>query len=98
MSEGKLPKWLVENEDGSITIKFDDLKRAPKIDGTEVKVLVMREPTVGDQLLADKSSAHAGDREVTVFANLTEQSPGAIEALSLRQYGRLQEAYSAFLD
>ncbi|SMX27301.1 hypothetical protein TRP8649_01404 [Pelagimonas phthalicica] len=94
MSEN--PKWLVEGDDGSITIKFDDLKSAPEIDGTKVKVLTMREPTAQDQVTADKSAGHAGDKEISLFANLTEQSPEAIGALKIRAYSRLQAAYELF--
>jgi hypothetical protein len=88
--------WLVENDDGSITVKFDDMKRPPKIDGTEVKSLTLREPTVNDQLIADKGSSHAGDKEVSIIANLTEQAPEAISGMTLKQYGRLQDAYAFF--
>lgn len=36
MSEGKLPDWMTEEDDGSITVSFADLKNKPKLDGTEV--------------------------------------------------------------
>lgn len=98
MSEGKTktPNWLTEEDDGAVTISFKDLKKLPVLDGTEVSKLTMREPTVQDQLTADKANTHQGDAEIMIFANLTEQSPDAINGLTLRQYGRLQEAYRFF--
>ena len=88
--------WLQENPDGSITIDFGD--RAPKIDGTLVKSLVVREPTVGDQLAAQRGQADAAVAEVALLANLTEQTPEAIRGLTMRQYSRLQAALAVFLE
>lgn len=97
MNEGQTqPRWLKENDDGSVTIDFSDLKRGPNIGGTEVKQLNMREPTVQDQLTADKAHGHQGDAEVAILANLTEQAPAEISALTLKQYSRLQDAYRFF--
>ena len=96
MSEGKLPDWLTEEDDGSITVSFKDLKNKPKLDGTEVSSLTMREPTVADELAIEKIKS-VGERESQAIANLTEQSPEAIRGLTMRQYGRLQDAYGVFL-
>lgn len=96
MSEGKLPEWLTEEDNGSISISFKDMKRPPKLDGTEVKSLTMREPSVQDQLTADKQHAHRGDGEVALIANLTEQSPEAIGGMSMKQYRRCQSALEFF--
>lgn len=92
MDKNELPKWLTEQDDGSLLISFQDLKKRPSFDGTEVAQIAMREPTVQDQLTADKSHKHAGDKEVAMIANLTEQSPEAISALTMKQYARCQEA------
>lgn len=56
----------------------------------------MREPTVWDELSIEKIKS-LGERESQAIANLTEQSPEAIRGLTMRQYARLQDAYSAFL-
>jgi len=96
MSEGKLPDWLTEEDDGSMTVSFKDMKNKPKLDGTEVSSLTMREPTVADELAIEKIKS-VGERESQAIANLTEQSPEAIRGLTMRQYGRLQDAYGVFL-
>jgi len=96
MSEGKLLDWLTEEDDGSMTVSFKDLKNKPKLDGTEVSSLTMREPTVADELAIEKIKS-VGERESQAIANLTEQSPEAIRGLTMRQYARLQDAYGVFL-
>ncbi len=95
MSEGKKQEWIVENEDGSVTVKFDD--RPLKIDGTEVKSLQMREPTVDDQLIADKGSSSAAEGEIALIANLCEVAPETVRGITMRQYRRLQTALSGFI-
>lgn len=37
-------------------------------------------------------------REITAFANLCGLAPDDIRKLPMRDYGRLQRAYTAFLD
>jgi len=96
MSEGKLPKWLTVNEDDSVDIDFTD--KPFNMDGTKVTTLNMREPSVQDQLLAEKGGKTRGEQEIALFANLTEQSPEAIRGMKIRQYGRLQDAYDVFTD
>ena len=75
--------------------KIDFSDRPITIDGTEVKSLEMREPTVGDQLAVDKLSS-AAEKEVAMFANLCEIAPATLHGLSIKQYGKLQDAYADF--
>lgn len=96
MDEGILPEWLTEQDDGSVIISFRDAKRKPKIDGTEVSELAMREPSIEDQLTQQKKHKHMGDAEVALIANLTEQSPEAIRGLSVRHFSRCQRALAFF--
>ena len=96
MSTTELPEWLTEEVDGSVTVSFADLKRPLKLDGTDVGSLRMREPTVQDQITADKQHGHRGDGEVALIANLTEQSPAAIGGMSMKQYRRCQTALEFF--
>jgi hypothetical protein len=96
MNEGTLPEWLTEEEDGSITVSFKDMKRPAKIEGTDVVELRMREPSVDDQLTQEKKHANKGDAEVAIIANLTEQSPEAIRGLTMRQYNRMATALAFF--
>lgn len=96
MSEGKKDKadQTVDMPDGSKKIDFSDMPLS--IDGTAVTSIIMREPIVDDQLSVENITSE-GRREVTIIANLCEQSPGAIGALKMRQYGRLQDAYRDFM-
>lgn len=96
MDEPNLPEWLTEEDDGSLVVSFKSLKKRPNIDGTEVKELRMREPTVTDQITQVKKHSDSGDAEVALIANLTEQSPEAIGALTLRQYKRCATALGFF--
>ena len=87
---------ITENPDGSLVVSFAD--RPLVLDGTKVESLVMREPTVDDQLIAEKGADGAAASEVALISNLCEISPEAVRLLKLRQYGRLQEALSRFLN
>lgn len=88
------PEWLEEKDDGT-HIK---LAKAIDIDGVAIATLVMREPTVDDQLSATKSKGDDAEREITLFANLCEVSPAEIRKLSLRDYKRVQRAFVDFTD
>jgi hypothetical protein len=93
--EPKAPAALiVDLPDGTKKIDFSD--RPLSIDGVEIKSLVMREPTVDDQLSQEHIKL-PGQQEVTIIANLCEQDPAAIRALKIKQYGRLQDAYRDFM-
>ncbi|MEP1637269.1 phage tail assembly protein [Ascidiaceihabitans sp.] len=96
MSEGKKKpeQIIVDNPDGSKTVHFKD--HPLMIDGTEVKSVDMREPLVDDQLAVDHIQS-AGRSEVTIIANLCELPPETVGSLKMRQYGRLQDAYRAFM-
>jgi hypothetical protein len=97
MSEGKNKGTvgkITDQPDGSKKVDFSDVPLV--IDGTGVKSLVMREPVVGDQLAVDHIQS-AGKSEVAIIANLCEISPENIATLKMRQYGRLQDAYRAFM-
>lgn len=87
--------YIVENDDGSMTVNFDD--RPLLIDGVQVTSLRMREPTVNDELIASKAATALPEAEVAMIANLCEQSPDAIKGLKSRQYKRLQAALTGFL-
>lgn len=83
------------NEDGSVDIP---LRKPVKIDGTEVKVLRMREPTVADQLAVQKSGAPEGpEMELGLFAALCMVKPSDLHTLTMRDYKRVQEMYQGFI-
>jgi hypothetical protein len=59
-----------------------------------ITMLTLRRPTVGDKLaVANLSDAMA---DITLMANLTEQSPDVIKALDYADFLELQEKYLGF--
>jgi len=73
------------------------LSREFDIGGTKTTALRMREPTVKDQRAAFKQSDNENDRELAMFANLCEISPGELERLPLRDFAVLQDAFLGFI-
>lgn len=74
-----------------------ELSRPIEIDGAQVKVLRMREPTVADQLMLDDMKAGDATKEVTLVANLCEVTPDDVKKLKLRDYRKVQEAFAGFI-
>lgn len=87
------PDYIKENDDGSVTVT---LARGVDISGATVKALTLREPTVADQLAAQKSNKNVGDAEVVLIANLAQITPAEVQSAKLRDYKRLQEALVGF--
>lgn len=73
------------------------LSRQLEIDGAKINVLTMREPTVDDQIAAEKMGV-GGEAEKSYMANLCMVSPDDIGRLPLRDFKRLQEAFGFFID
>ncbi len=66
------------------------------VEGVEVRSLLLRRPKVKDQLAAQSGGSEM-EREIHLFANLTEQTPETIQDLDLKDYQSLQEAFTSFL-
>lgn len=92
MAEQELPEYLVESDDGLAI----ELKTAVEIDGAQTKTVIMREPTVRDQLDVQAVKGSEAHREVTLMANLCNITPGQVEQMTMRNYRRLQEALEVF--
>jgi hypothetical protein len=91
----EVKEHIKENADGSVTVDFSD--RPAKMAEGEVKELALREPTVQDQLTARKLGKNEpAASEVFLLASLSERSPEDIRVLTLKQYGRLQDALIFF--
>lgn len=73
-----------------------ELSRPIEIDGVQVTALRMREPTVADQLLLDEMKGSDATKEVTLVANLCEVTQDDIKRLTLRDYRKVQKAFSGF--
>lgn len=86
-----LPDFLAEGADGSLTVS---LARGLVIDGSKLSAIVLREPTVADQLAADGGTA--AQNEVMLLANLAGHMPADIQQLKMRDYARLQAALGFF--
>lgn len=88
---GDLPDFVTEGADGALSV---ELARGLELDGAKVKTLVLREPTVADQM--DARGRSDAEKEVAMVANLSGQTPDDIRALTVRDYGRVQAALSFF--
>lgn len=73
------------------------LEKGLDIDGATVMEVMMREPTVADQLAAAEIKGSDARKEVNLIANLCELTPDDIGRLSIRDYGKLQDAYADFI-
>ena len=92
----QLPKYISEVAEGYKII----LAKPLNIDGAQVSEIVMREPTVQDHLAAEMQAKGMGSalQEITMFANLCDVSPEQVKTMTLRNYGRVQEAFKLFTD
>lgn len=66
------------------------------INGAKTATLRMREPDVSDLETSNDSKDSAAKAEIALFANLCEIAPEDIRKLKLRNYSRLQAAFSLF--
>jgi len=92
MSDKKETPEYIEERDGFMYVT---LASPATIEGTKLDVMKMREPTVGDMRRMQKIKDEA-EREIVGMSDLCEISPKDVEGLSLRNYGRLQEAFALF--
>lgn len=74
------------------------LSRPLEIGGTKVSTVRMREPTVDDQLAADRAKGTDAEKEIAMMANLAEISPDDIKRMPLKDYKRLQLGFMGFID
>lgn len=88
----KKPGWVKVNDDGSVTIT---LNRALDINGAKIGYVTMREPEVEDHIAAGLVKGDELVKESALFANLCTVPPTDMRRLSMRDYARLQAAYSA---
>lgn len=91
----KTEKWLKENADGSLTIQ---LSKPLDVNGASTQELVMREPTLNDQVVSNEVRGNDVLKEITLFANLCTVTPDDLRRLKLRDYMRLQVAFGNFID
>lgn len=73
------------------------LSKAIKVDGAEVKALVMREPTVADQLAMDRTGGSDAEKELSMIAMLCMVTPADLHQLTLKDYKKVQATFVGFL-
>lgn len=83
-----------KNDKGYVDI---ELARPMSIDGAQVKVLRMREPTVADQLASEEMAGSNSAKEIAMLANLCEVAPDDIKRLTMKDYKKLQVAFLGFI-
>lgn len=93
-TKNKIPDFLKHGEGHC------DVSMTPPvaIGGSKVTALRMREPTVRDNLMMEKTSGSEAEQEIALMANLCEITPDEVKGLTLRNYKRLQAAVTSFLD
>lgn len=74
-----------------------ELSRPIEIDGVQVTTLRMREPTVADQLAVEDAKGSSAMKEVMLAANLCDVTPDDIKKLTLRDYEKVQRAFTGFI-
>ena len=95
MNEPKLPEYLTEHEDGSVSVRF---KRPVQLGGVEVSEIRLRELTVADQIAASRAGKGV-EVDVMLICNLSEAAtPDEVKALPSRAFNRLQDGLRLFLD
>jgi hypothetical protein len=81
-------------KNGQITIP---LAKPLTISGASISALSMREPTVADQLAMEKAGGTDADKELAMIANLCEVAPTDLHQLTLKDYKKVQKAFTDFL-
>ncbi|KAF2395396.1 phage tail assembly protein [Pseudomonas frederiksbergensis] len=89
--EKALPSWLSVTATHAVVT----LSRPSEANGVQVDTVTLRSPTLREERAADRAAqGDAEQRELMLFAGLTEMGLKDIEGLKLLDYHRLQEGYS----
>lgn len=67
------------------------------VDGVTLSAITLRRPTVADNLAVQKSNAADHEREIRLLANLAELAPENLHSMDLKDYAKLQKAFTSFL-
>lgn len=73
-----------------------ELSRPIELGGVKVTSLRLREPTVNDNLIAQKTAADEAMHEAQLLANLASISIEDLRRLPVRDYKKMIEAYHRF--
>lgn len=72
------------------------LKYPVEYQGRKITELQMRRATAGDMQLANKQGKDEFEREINLFASLTETEPAALKLLDLADYKEIQKTFEDF--
>lgn len=90
-AEKELPSWLSVTAECAVVT----LSRPSEANGVKVDKLTLRSPTLREERAVDRASqGDAEQRELMLFAGLTNVGIKDLEGLKLLDYHRLQEGYS----
>lgn len=67
-----------------------------RINGVELKEVLLRRPKVRDRLIVDKMTVSDAEKEIFLVANLAEISKEAVEELDLADYTKIQQKLQSF--
>lgn len=95
--ELELPEFIQLLSDGGYQITLNNVI---KVDGVEIKEIVMNEPSVQDLLAAELQTKGKGNSalEIQMLSNLCGLAPENVKSMKLKDYKRLQVAYGLFTD
>lgn len=68
------------------------------VDGQTIHVLMMREPTVADQLAMDKAGGSDADKELSMIAMLCMLKPSDLHQMTLKDYKKATATFLGFID
>jgi hypothetical protein len=96
-------KFLSKVSEGADNVEGDGfttitLSRPFDVKGEKLSTLTMREPTVGDQLVAAQSKGTETSKELQYFSNLCGVATVDLRRLPVCDYTRIAAAFSNFLD
>lgn len=94
MAEEK-PGWMKVMEDGSVQVS---LSKPMEVNGAKISYLVMREPTLDDQIVSNETRGSDAIKELTLFSNLCTVAASDMRKIAYRDYMRLQAAFGNFID
>lgn len=90
-AEKKLPSWLSVTAECAVVT----LSRPSEANGVKIDQVTLRSPTLREERAVDRAAqGDAEQRELMLFAGLTEVGIKDLEGLKLLDYHRLQEGYS----
>ena len=68
------------------------------VGGVETNVVVLRRPTIRDQMNIQRAMPNSpeGEREIAFIGNLCELAPDEVESLDIGDYMKLQDLLTSF--